>query len=52
MGEALEYLVMTDMLERVNANYKMAFPTYSEILLRLELADRGKIEKLVMRVKD
>ncbi len=52
MGEALEYLGMTERRERVNANYKMAFPTYSEILLRLELADRGKIEKLVMRVKD
>lgn len=48
---ALGYLEMTGMLETNGDRVKMAFPSYAEILLRLEEANKDRISSLVASYK-
>lgn len=46
---AFGYLEMTGMLEAADDRFKMAFPSYADILLRLEEVNQDRINDLVTR---
>jgi hypothetical protein len=52
MNRTLEFLVMSGMLERDNALYRLAFPSYVDILYRLEEADQDRIWDLIREYND